>query len=298
MTSPTPMPDGSLPQTQPGGALFALTSSGTPASESASALASTVVPTAYCRGPWSLETLHGGPVVGLLGWACEQVAPPSLLCSRLTVEMLRAVPLAELSVTARLVKPGRRTVVVDATIGHQGDLVARASSMWLTNQTPESPSQIGLAGPPPRPTEPAQPREQTDFDYPLPGFNCDTSELRYVSGSHEQEGPGTTWLRLLSPLIEGRPNSPFVMAATIADLAAAAGWERAPDGGNYINPDVTLQLHRAPIGPWLALDAQAEQTGNGVALMSAIVFDDHGPVGRILQSLVVNPVQLDAQALR
>lgn len=261
-------------------------------------MSATVVPTAYCRGPWSLETLHGGPVVGLLGWACEQVAPTSLLCSRLTVEMLRPVPLAELAVSARLVKPGRRTVVVDATIEHNGDLVARASSMWLANETAEPKPERAEDGPPPRPAEPARPREQTDFDYPLPGFNCDTSELRYVRGSHEQEGPGTTWLRLLSPLIGGQTNSPFVMAATIADLAAAAGWERTTDGGNYINPDVTLQLHRQPVGDWLALDAAAEQTGNGVALMDATVFDDHGPIGRILQSLVVNPVQLDAQALR
>lgn len=289
------MPDGSIPETEPGGPLFTLQEYESPGEGSSSSMRASVAPTAYCRGPWSLETLHGGPIVGLLGWACEQVAPQALICSRLTVEMLRAVPLDELAVTARLVKPGRRTVVIDASLSHHGELVARASSMWLASQEVGGGGSDPNESVPARPAEAARPRDQTDFDYPVPGFNCDTCELRYLRGSHEDEGPGTSWLRLLSPLIEGRENSPFVMSATIADLAAAAGWERTEDGGNYINPDVTLQLHRQPEGPWLALDAAAEQTGNGVAMMGATLFDDHGPVGRILQSLVLNPVQLDSQ---
>lgn len=281
------------PGAAPGGALFTLTSRQVVDSE----LTASVYATDYCRGPWSLSTLHGGPVVGLLGWGCEQVAPASMLCSRLTIEMLRPVPLATLQVTANVAKPGRRTVMIDASIHHDDELVARATSLWLAND----PDGVGLtdaAAPPPWPTTASNPREQTDFDYPTPGFNCDTAELRYQKGSHEEEGPGTTWIRLLSRLIESSENSPFVTAATISDLAAATGWEPSPTGGNYINPDVTLQLHRLPEGEWMALDAAAEHTGNGVALMSATVFDQRGAIGRILQSLVETPVQLDAQPMR
>ena len=257
-------------------------------------LDATVTPTDYCRGPWSLNTLHGGPVVGLLAWGCEQVAPPAMTCSRLTIEMLRPVPLDELNVTAHVVKPGRRTVVVDSALQHGQDVVARAHSMWLAHE-PEGVGGLQTASPPERPTTADDPRRHADFEYPTPGFNCDTAELRYVRGSHEEEGPGTSWLRLVSPLLEGHENSPFVMAATVSDLAAAVGWEPSPAGGNYINPDVTLQLHRMPEGQWIAMDAAAEQSGNGVALMAATMFDQQGAIGRVLQSLVETPVQLVAQ---
>jgi hypothetical protein len=136
------------------------------------------------------------------------------------------------------------------------------------------------------------PRRHDGFDYPKPGFNCDTAELRYVSGSHEEPGPGSTWLRLVSQLVDDQPTSPFVRAAIVSDLAAAAGWEMSPSGDNYINPDVTLQLAREPRGPWLFIDAKAVH-GVGSAMMTALLCDDFGTVGHILQSLIEVPMQFD-----
>lgn len=266
--------------------------------------------TEYCRGPWSPDTLHGGPVVGLLAFGAENVATTEAggarRCTRLTVEIHQPVPLDVLALETRVVKPGRRSMVIDSTIRHAGQTVARATSHWVDGSdeptpTPSAtpPSRTGLPRTglsrtgPSRTGEAERPRDSGLFDYPSPGFNCDTAELRYVSGSHEESGPGVSWVRLVSPLIDGADNSPFVMAATVSDLAAAAGWETAPSGNNYINPDLTLSLARLPIGPWLGLDAHVVHGGAGAAMLTCHVFDDHGQIGHITQSMVEIPAHFD-----
>ena len=80
--------------------------------------------------------------------------------------------------------------------------------------------------------------------------------------------------------------------ATVSDLAAAAGWEETPDGGSYINPDVTLQLLRLPRGAWIGVDARVVHGGNRAAMLDADLLDDHGRIGRVLQSLVEAPAAL------
>ena len=102
-------------------------------------------------------------------------------------------------------------------------------------------------------------------------------------------GAGVIWARLTSPLLPSESPSPLVTVATIADLAAAAGFERGPDGEAFINPDLTLQLNRYPSGPWLGLDARTHRSTSGIGFNEATVFDDRGPIGRILQSLVESP---------
>ncbi|MDA3040008.1 MAG: thioesterase family protein [Actinomycetota bacterium] len=249
-------------------------------------------PTDFTRGPWSPDSLHGGPVVGLLARTVERAAAATgsaLLCSRLTVEMLRPVPLDVLTTQAVVVKPGRRAAVVDGTLAHEGRVVARASSLWIVFD----PAGAAITGSvPSRPPTPAEPRRAGTIDYPAPGFNCDTCDLRYVSGSHETSGPGVSWINLHSALVEGEQNSPFVAVATVSDLAAAAGWEETAEGGRYINPDITVQLLRLPQGPWIGLDARVVHAGNGMAMLDADLFDDHGPIGRVLQSLVEAPTGL------
>lgn len=255
--------------------------------------------TDYCRGPWGPDSLHGGPVVGLLARSVEQAvragieqtaqAGHELFCARLTVDILGPVPLGVLVSEATVVKPGRRAVVADGRLLCNGVVVARASSQWIAQDPAAEPNAQAV---PPFPESVADPRRNGDFDYPVPGFNCDAAELRYVVGSHEESGPGTTWIDLRSPLVEDECNSPFVVVATVSDLAAAAGWEDTPDGGNYINPDVTLQLARPARGRWIAVEAKVHHGGNRAAFMESILYDRLGPIGRVLQSLIEAPAAL------
>ncbi|MFV0524420.1 MAG: acyl-CoA thioesterase domain-containing protein [Acidimicrobiales bacterium] len=246
-----------------------------------------VRPTAHARGPWDHGLLHGGPVCGLAAHAAEQVAGPGLHCARLTLELLAGVPLEPLAVTAVMTKPGRRTQLIDVTIGdaRSGRIAARAFTQWAM-PGPGHP----LAGPVPvRPREAASPWRDAHLDYPRPGFNCDAAELRYVVGSNEQAGPATIWIRLVTRLVDTGPLTPLTQVATAADLAAAAGWEPAPDGSPGINPDLTLQLGRYPTGPWIALAAVNRRWEGGVGFNDAVVYDGRSRLGTILQTLVTSP---------
>ncbi|MCP3991821.1 MAG: thioesterase family protein [Actinomycetia bacterium] len=246
------------------------------------------IPSLYCRGPWDHGLLHGGPVGGLAGWAAEHLVDPDgdQICSRLTVELLSAVPLEPLDITAVVSKPGRRSRVVDVSIGCDGRTVARATSQWVATAAGV---EVSNGQPPIRPSWAADPGP-SDFEYPRPGFNCDSSELRFAEGSDEESGPGILWVRLTSPLVAGQETTPFCQVATIADLTAAAGWEQSPTGASYINPDLTLQLTRYPTGPWIAIAAHSQRATAGVGYNDAILYDDVGSFGRVLQSLVEIPI--------
>ena len=64
-------------------------------------------PTDAARGPWSPEALHGGPSAALLARAVEPLLDP-LQPVRLTVELLRPVPVAPLTVETEELRPGRK----------------------------------------------------------------------------------------------------------------------------------------------------------------------------------------------
>ena len=69
-----------------------------------------VVPTEFARGPWTPDALHGGPVAALLARAVESVPTDEPMhVTRLTVELLRPVPLTPLAV-----------IRVGVTTGSQG----------------------------------------------------------------------------------------------------------------------------------------------------------------------------------
>lgn len=249
-------------------------------------------PTTLTRGPWDHTALHGSAVCGAVGWAVEQARPdPSMALARITVEIRSLVPLAPLDTAAAVAKGGRRTCVVDGALHHQGRQLVRATSMWVARHEPALPS-FPVATAPARPDVVADPGASPDHDYPRPGFNCDAVELRPVRGSTEESGPGLVWVRLRQPVVAGEETSPTLAAMCIADFGIAVGWERSPLGAAYINPDVTLQLHRPPVGEWMLMASRTHTTDQGYGFCETVLSDDAGLFGRILQTLVESPYDL------
>ena len=77
------------------------------------------VPSIAARGPWSPDAQHGGPVAALLCRAAERVeSAGKMTVVRLTVELLKPVPLAPLTVRAQLRRPGRRVQLVELAVLH------------------------------------------------------------------------------------------------------------------------------------------------------------------------------------
>lgn len=71
--------------------------------------------TSATAGPWSAQSQHGGPPAALLGRTLERVAPrDDMVIARVTCELLGAVPVGELSVRSRVVRPGRSVELLEA----------------------------------------------------------------------------------------------------------------------------------------------------------------------------------------
>jgi hypothetical protein len=57
----------------------------------------------------------------------------------------------------------------------------------------------------------------------------------------------------------------------------------------FINPELTVHLHREPVGEWVCVDAVTTVSEGGCGLATTALSDREGPVGVGAQSLLVGP---------
>src|SRR3546814_4763493 len=77
--------------------------------------------------------------------------------------------------------------------------------------------------------------------------SSDLYEFRLVAGAPFTElGPATVWGRLKLPLLAGQEIHPLDRVLTLADFPNGIGNSVAFDRFAYINPDLTVALHRQP----------------------------------------------------
>jgi hypothetical protein len=247
------------------------------------------IPSELTRGPWTPEAQHGGPPAALLARAIERAAGgDGMMVARLTVELLRPVPVSPLGLTARILRPGRKVQLVEASL-FAGDVeVARATGLRMRTIELPLPPLADVAGAP-RPPEAgsaSQPPWAQAVSYR--SFHRDAVEHRFVAGSFEEPGPATDWIRLRVPLVPGEPASPLVRVAAAADFGNGVSWTLSRNEGYaFINPDLTIYLHRQPVDDWVCLEAVTWPQPNGIGLAESRLWDRRGPIGRSLQSLLL-----------
>ena len=110
-----------------------------------------------------------------------------------------------------------------------------------------------------------------------------------VAGGFDAPGPGIDWIRLSAPLVAGEPTSPLCRAVAAADFGNGVSSLLSRESGyTFLNADLTVYLHRDPVGEWICLDAQTELSALGIGLAESRLWDERGPFGRSLQSLLVD----------
>jgi acyl-CoA thioesterase superfamily protein len=122
------------------------------------------VSTELTRGPWDPDAQHAGPPAALLGRALERcpspldegAEPPPRQVARVTFDILRSVPIAPLTVSAEVVRPGRSVELLAASLADERGEVIRASAWRLVAGGVELPEGLGSEDPanPARGTEP------------------------------------------------------------------------------------------------------------------------------------------------
>lgn len=254
-----------------------------------------LLPTDLARGPWSPDALHGGPSAALLGAAAEPLLE-GMHPARVTVELLRPVPLAPLVTRAEVIRPGRKVRLVRATLARAEDgvEVATATVLGIRLADVELPETSPAAEPPRQPPPPSVGRPLSDVNGPAaasdsPAFHSAGVEHRFVAGDFGALGPATDWIRLRVPVVAGEPTTPLQRVLAAADFGNGISGIAEFAELMYINPDLTVYLHRQPVGEWVCLDAISRLEPNGVGLAESELWDEHGRIGRSLQSLLVEP---------
>lgn len=242
--------------------------------------------TRLAGGPWSVEACHGGPPSALLGRAVERFdGGEGMFVSRVTVELLRPVPVAELRLTTRLLRPGRKVQLVEATLTAGGKEVARAAALRIRRAAvplPELP-----ADPAPRVAGfeglAAHADGQEEFQR---GFHTHAVEHRFAEGAWNRVGPAIDWMRLRVPLVLGEETSSLARTMAFSDFGnGISGVLRGTH--SYVNPDLTVVRYREAEGEWLSLDAVSRISDHGSGMAESLLRDGRGVVGRAVQSLIV-----------
>ena len=240
-------------------------------------------PTELARGPWNANAQHGGAGAALIACALERANDdPAQQFTRLSLDLQRPVPLAPLNVSARRVS-GRSVGRWEALLEAEGKTLVRASALSCATKAMGASTDFAKA--PPFPTQ--------DDRLRIPGmldqrsFHYNAMRGRLVEGSISEPGPATVWFCLACPLVAGEPISPLVRALAAADFGSGISWELPFERYAYLNADLTVHLHRLPIGDWVAVAARMTVGWRGIGLAESRLYDRQGSIGTALQTLVV-----------
>jgi hypothetical protein len=247
-------------------------------------------PTPFALGPWTAEHLHGGPVAALVARESQRCEPDERLrVARLTVELIRPVSLAPISFESRLVRPGHKVQLVEVIGRQDGIDVALGRALRIRTAEmglPETARVSELPIPPPESgvvmVASGVPR----------AFHSEGAELRFVEGTFETPGPATVWVRLRVPILAGERPSPLERVAAAADFGNGVSSPLSFGDWLFINPDLTIHTSRLPVGEWVGLESRTSAESQGIGISESRLWDEEGPIGRSVQSLLIDRLTL------
>jgi hypothetical protein len=249
------------------------------------------VPSPLTRGPWDPRAMHGGAPSALFTHVCEQHDPGTAdFVARVSVELFRPVPLEPLTMRVRTIRPGRKVQWLEAALLDRDEReMTRATVLRLRTTEVDTRGSVELA------TRPAPSRETGRAPERLPapgdvGF-WSANDVEIVDGNWTEPGPGAAWFRLRCPVVAGEPVSAASRVAAAADFGSGVGNPLRFTHATGINADVTVALHRHPVGEWVCLESGAWANPHGVGLAETRLHDEQGPIGRAVQTLLVEPVE-------
>jgi hypothetical protein len=245
--------------------------------------------TGLTRGPWDPGHQHGGPPSALLAREVLRAAAPLGLThlARLTVNLLRPVPIAELSISLETDYAGRNAAHYSARVVAEGKEVMRCTALVQR--------EVPLSLPERLPGHPLPRAPRTPEDSPVGRFPFHSDEdigysqlveARAAAGDMFR-GPCAIWFRLRHPIVEGEAPLPAQRVAVAAD--SGNGISAILDFRKYVfvNTDLTINLLRPPRGEWVCLEAQTLFGPDSSGLAESRLYDEAGLIGRATQSLVV-----------
>lgn len=246
--------------------------------------ADSYVATPATIGPWSDDAQHGGPPSALAARAIERHEPdPRQRLARVSVDILRPVPVGKISTRTRTVRPGRRVRLVEAVLEADGQEVLHARG-WRIERPDGDVPEVREGGRP-EPLPPAGEGTPPEVFSRQRGGYLTMIEWRFNASVY-----GTAWTRPRIPLLAGEEMSSMGRALLVADSGSGISAALPVSGFTFVNVDLTVISQRDPIGEWLLLEAATEIGPDGTGLAATRLSDQQGSFGRALQTLIVAPI--------
>ncbi|MGE0153880.1 MAG: thioesterase family protein [Reyranellaceae bacterium] len=238
----------------------------------------------YAAGPWNLTTQHGAAATCLMLHAAERLPTAApMRVARITADLMKPVPVAPLTVEARIVREGRKLQLCAVELLADGAAVARGSVLKLRRADVGYDPDIAHPGIDLPMPEDGQPRAALGKDNPfLSGLST-----RVVKGSFETTGPAACWFRADRPIVAGQPVSPAMRAVIAGDFCNGTSTVLPFRHWTFLNADLTISLARDPVGEWILLDAETWLGPDGAGIAFARLGDTQGYFGRAIQSVLM-----------
>jgi hypothetical protein len=223
--------------------------------------------------------------------AVEALVPNQQL-ARLTVELIRPIPMAPFRVQAEVRRPGRTVTHTEAEIYDDDRIYARAFGLHI-RVADDLEVVSALIDVPNLSDSVPGPFVISDALHSEAWFGSSV-ECRYDPQSPIAEGgPTTMWLRTMHPILADEDPSPFQRIAPLADCGNGISPNGRPGHTTFVNADLTMSLHREPVGEWFASRSVSHWQDSGIGLADSELFDAEGAVGRATQSLILATNQGD-----
>lgn len=208
-----------------------------------------------------------------------------MMLARISVELLRPVPVRPMGLTVEIVRPGKRVQLIEATLSEGDTPIVHAVGLRLRRAAIDIPFEA-----------------QPSTDWPLPAespeavffpnagaFGEEAMETRSVEGDFNVPGPAKVWFRLTVPVLAGHGVSPVENAVAAADFGNGVSSLDPDLSWLFINPDLNVRFARPPEGDWVLLDSVSHLYSTGTGLAESALYDMRGRFGRSTQSLLVEP---------
>jgi acyl-CoA thioesterase len=234
------------------------------------------VPLAFARGPF--DGMQGGAVAALMCAAAEEIYPIGFVTLGIDARFLRPCPLEPIAVDARIVHAGSRLVVAEVSLSANGKTRATAT---VSAAKPVAIPAIVLP-----PAEAHDPASGTTRPAPVTHgkpWLMDRMDARLSSA-------GVPWFRF--PLRITGSESAFARALCPADwlpgLTRADSWDK-PVVRAAPNVDLSVRMHRHPVGEWIGVRAKGRWSPDGNGVAGGDLLDVTGPVGFVSCALALVP---------
>src|ERR1700753_1387161 len=199
-------------------------------------------------GPWDPTMQHGAAPSSLVVWAAERIPTAApMRVARVTVDLMRPVPLAPLTLETEVLREGRKIQLCAVRLRAGGVLTVSATVLKVKLTAETMPPDVGgpevtLPGPDFSPQDPAQ-FSNSPF---VTGM-----QLRAARGTFGVRGPGAIWYRVRRPFVEGAAVSQAMRAVIAADFCNGTSAALAFRDWTFLNADLTVSMSREPVGEWI-----------------------------------------------